>query len=52
MPHTDYWHCRAIPKRAPGLKKLPAEISTGRIDAVVVYKLDRLSRSLTEFAHR
>jgi site-specific DNA recombinase len=34
----------------PALKALLAEIEAGRIDVVVVYKVDRLTRSLTDFA--
>ncbi len=34
----------------PGLKRLLADIEAGRIDCVVVYKVDRLSRSLLDFA--
>jgi site-specific DNA recombinase len=34
----------------PGLERLLADIEAGRIDVVVVYKIDRLSRSLTDFA--
>lgn len=34
----------------PGLARLLAEIDAGRIDVVVVYKVDRLSRSLADFA--
>ncbi len=34
----------------PALKRLLADIETGRIDIVVVYKIDRLSRSLADFA--
>lgn len=34
----------------PGLQKLLADIDAGRIDCVVVYKVDRLSRSLLDFA--
>jgi len=34
----------------PALKRLFAEISAGRIGMVVVYKIDRLTRSLTDFA--
>jgi site-specific DNA recombinase len=34
----------------PALKKLLADIEAGRIDIVVVYKIDRLSRSLADFA--
>jgi DNA invertase Pin-like site-specific DNA recombinase len=34
----------------PGLQRLLADISEGRIDIVVVYKVDRLTRSLLDFA--
>ena len=34
----------------PALKRLMADIEAGRIDCVVVYKVDRLSRSLLDFA--
>jgi site-specific DNA recombinase len=34
----------------PALKHLLADIEAGRVDAVVVYKVDRLSRSLLDFA--
>ncbi len=34
----------------PALKRLLADIEGGRIDVVVVYKIDRLSRSLMDFA--
>lgn len=34
----------------PGLQRLLADIDEGLIDVVVVYKIDRLSRSLTDFA--
>ena len=34
----------------PALKRLLADIEDGRIDVVVVYKIDRLSRSLGDFA--
>ena len=34
----------------PALKRLLADIDTGRIDTVVVYKVDRLTRSLGDFA--
>jgi len=33
----------------PGLKKLMRDIERGKIDCVVFYKLDRLSRSLLDF---
>jgi DNA invertase Pin-like site-specific DNA recombinase len=34
----------------PGLRKLLADISAGKVDTVVVYKVDRLTRSLSDFA--
>lgn len=34
----------------PALKRLMADIGAGRVDCVVVYKVDRLSRSLVDFA--
>jgi DNA invertase Pin-like site-specific DNA recombinase len=34
----------------PGLHKLLADIAAGQIDVVVVYKVDRLTRSLMDFA--
>jgi site-specific DNA recombinase len=36
----------------PGLKKLLDDIAAKRVDAVVVYKVDRLTRSLADFAKR
>lgn len=33
----------------PALKRLLADIEAGRVDVVVVYKIDRLSRSLRDF---
>jgi site-specific DNA recombinase len=35
----------------PALERLLAEVRGGAIDCVVVYKVDRLSRSLIDFAH-
>ena len=34
----------------PALKRLLADIAAGKIDVVVVYKVDRLTRSLADFA--
>ena len=34
----------------PALKRLLVDIKAGRIDIVVVYKIDRLTRSLTDFS--
>ncbi len=33
----------------PGLRRLIADIETGKVDVVVTYKVDRLSRSLLDF---
>jgi site-specific DNA recombinase len=53
---------RAIPKQyddggfsggnmnRPALKQLLEDIADGRVDTIVVYKVDRLTRSLTDFA--
>ena len=34
----------------PALQRLLADITPGRVDTVVVYKIDRLTRSLADFA--
>jgi DNA invertase Pin-like site-specific DNA recombinase len=34
----------------PGLQRLLADVEAGKVDCVVVYKVDRLSRSLLDFA--
>lgn len=34
----------------PGLQQLLADVASGKIDIIVVYKIDRLTRSLTDFA--
>ncbi len=34
----------------PALKRLLSDIASGKVDVVVVYKIDRLSRSLSDFA--
>src|SRR3954470_13065908 len=34
----------------PALKQLLADIQTGKVDTLVCYKVDRLTRSLTDFA--
>jgi site-specific DNA recombinase len=34
----------------PGLKALLAAVDSGQIDVIVVYKVDRLTRSLADFA--
>jgi len=34
----------------PALKRLMADIEAGKIDVIVVYKVDRLTRALSDFA--
>lgn len=34
----------------PGLKQLMADVGAGKVDVIVVYKVDRLTRSLADFA--
>ena len=34
----------------PALQRLLADVSAGKVDVVVVYKVDRLTRSLSDFA--
>lgn len=34
----------------PGLRQLMTDVESGRVDVIVVYKVDRLSRSLADFA--
>ena len=34
----------------PGLKRLLADVASGRVDIIVIYKVDRLTRSLADFA--
>jgi DNA invertase Pin-like site-specific DNA recombinase len=36
----------------PALKSLLKDIDAGKVDVVVVYKIDRLTRSLADFAKR
>jgi site-specific DNA recombinase len=34
----------------PGLKRMLADVAAGRVDTIVIYKVDRLTRSLADFA--
>lgn len=34
----------------PGLKQLMADVATGKVDIILLYKIDRLTRSLADFA--
>src|SRR4030088_309597 len=48
-PYDDGGYSGGSTER-PALKRLPADIQSGLIDVVVVYKVDRLTRSLADFA--
>src|SRR5665213_2669049 len=37
-------------RERPALKQLLHDVAEGKVDAVVVYKVDRLTRSLADFA--
>jgi DNA invertase Pin-like site-specific DNA recombinase len=34
----------------PGIKRLLADVEAGKVDIILLYKIDRLTRSLTDFA--
>lgn len=34
----------------PGLKRLLADVESGKVNVILLYKMDRLTRSLTDFA--
>ena len=34
----------------PGLKRLLADVEGGRVDIILLYKIDRFTRSLTDFS--
>jgi site-specific DNA recombinase len=56
----EHWRCLGTPyddggysggsMERPALRQLLADIDAGRVDTVVVYKVDRLTRSLADFA--
>jgi len=49
-PHYDDGGFSGGTMERPALARLLADIDDGRIDCVVVYKIDRLTRSLADFA--
>ena len=49
-PHTKFLTGPGGTLERPALKRLIADIEFGKVDVVVVYKIDRLSRSLMDFA--
>ena len=48
--HYDDGGLSGATMERPALQQLLADIQAGRIDAVVTYKVDRLTRSLADFA--
>jgi site-specific DNA recombinase len=50
LQHYDDGGCTGANLDRPALQQLLADIRAGRIDCVLVYKVDRLSRSLLDFA--
>src|ERR1700736_1534907 len=48
--HYDDGGLSGATMERPALQRLMADIDQGLVDAVVVYKVDRLTRSLTDFA--
>ena len=48
--HYDDGGLSGATMERPALQRLMADIDTGLVDAVVVYKVDRLTRSLADFA--
>jgi site-specific DNA recombinase len=48
--HYDDGGCTGSNMERPALKRLMAEVEVGNVDVVLVYKVDRLSRSLLDFA--
>src|SRR6202022_359683 len=48
-PHDDGGISGGTMER-PALQRLLSDIDEGRVDVVVVYKVDRLTRSLADFA--
>src|SRR6056297_922052 len=51
LSHSASFHsCERITPANRGIKQLVADIDAGRVDQIVVYKIDRLTRSLADFA--
>ena len=48
--HYDDGGVSGATMNRPGLQRLLADIQDGRIDVIVVYKVDRLTRALSDFA--
>jgi site-specific DNA recombinase len=46
----DHYDDGGLPMDRPALKKLLIDVQARRIDVIVVYKVDRLTRSLADFA--
>ena len=50
LERYDDGGCSGGTMERPALQRLLADIAAGHLDCVVVYKVDRLSRSLLDFA--
>jgi DNA invertase Pin-like site-specific DNA recombinase len=48
--HLRRWWAVGRHARTPALQRLLADVAAGQIDIIVVYKVDRLTRSLFDFA--
>ena len=48
--HYDDGGISGATMERPALKRLLADVRSGKIDVIVLYKVDRLTRSLTDFA--
>jgi DNA invertase Pin-like site-specific DNA recombinase len=48
--HFDDGGCSGGDMKRSGLQSLLADVESGRVDVIVVYKVDRLTRSLADFA--
>src|SRR6266571_3303454 len=46
----ETWHERLLIRVNASLQRLLGDIRSGKIDVIVVYKVDRLTRSLADFA--
>ena len=47
---SDPWNFDASDVPPPALQRLLADVKTRKVDVIVVYKVDRLTRSLADFA--
>jgi DNA invertase Pin-like site-specific DNA recombinase len=50
IPAADDYGFSGGNMERPGLRRLMQDIEAGKVDIVVVYKIDRLTRSLADFS--